>query len=244
MKPAAYAAVVFAALLLPAESFATQVTLTFDSGGYDPTIVSPSGAEHGPFDWIESGVRIAGFWAADVATPEGTYLQGHTHLTSKSYNPPGLAERTHSLTGDLVGLEISLLNGGRFDLVSLDYDVESLDTTDPKLQRLPWSFAVDDPKVVLSELFDPTLSDFESQWTAYDALEDGVFNSHDWHTLSVDDFQGVTRILISQTAFQTYFDNIVIDILAPSLATPEPPTSLLMGLGFAVLVRRRTSARA
>jgi len=244
MKLPLYAAAVFAALLLPADAFATLVTLTFDSGGYDPTIVAPSGAEHGPFDWIEAGVRIAGFWAADVATPDGTYLQGHTHLTSKPYNPPGLAERTHSLTGDLVGLEISLLNGGTFDLVSLDYDVETLDTTDPQLQRLPWSFDVGDPKIVISELFDPTASDFESQWTAYDALEDGVFSSHDWHTLSVDDFQGVTRILISQTAFQTYLDNIVIDISAPPPATPEPPTTLLVGLGLVALARRRAPARA
>lgn len=228
-------------LLVPAVSSAIPVTLTFDSGAYDPTITSPSGIEHGPFDWLESGVRIAGFWAIDVGTAQGGYLQGHTHIDSDPDILTGFAEKTHSWTGDLQGLEISLINGGTFDLVSIDYDIEALDAWTDYQQRLPWSFAVEDPQIVVTESFDPSAPDFESQWTAFDALEDGNWRTRDWHTLSVTGFDDVTSVMISQTAFLTWIDNIVIDVHGPTVPVPEPSTAMLLGLGLAGLTRRRTT---
>ena len=178
MKLSTFAAAFLLLLSGSTSASAIQFTVTFDSGGYDTTIFDPD--HHGPYDWMESGVRVAGFWAEDIGTPSGSIAaHGHTHLRVDSGNPTGNAERAHSLTGDLSGLEIRLENGLLFDLVSIDYDVSALTSTDPNAQRLPWSYAVNDPHFLVAGQLDPTASDFESQWTAFAAPTDGNWRTHD-----------------------------------------------------------------
>ena len=65
--------------LFPECAAADIVVITFDQGFEDPNIVASGPGIHGPFDWLESGVRIAGFWAIDVGTPGSFFEQGHLH---------------------------------------------------------------------------------------------------------------------------------------------------------------------
>ena len=108
--------------LTPGLAAAVPVILTFDTGEYDDTIPDPGGDEHGPYDWLEAGVRITGLWAADVGTAGAYWKQGHTHLQLDGIGGGiGFAEAYHAWTNDLLGLYITLENGGTFDVISLDY---------------------------------------------------------------------------------------------------------------------------
>ena len=241
-------------LALPLTALATPVTLTFDLGAEDTSISDPTGEFHGPYAWLEAGARIDGFWAQKVGTPNGEYVLGHTHRSDNVYQPNEIApfgfvaEYTHAFTDDLQGLVISLESGGTFDLLSIDYDVwfpERLD--DENLQRLPWSFAASDPKILLATGFDPSAADFESQWTAFDAISDlDEPGEGDWHTLDLSGagLTNLTSIMISQTAAATWLDNIVIDVHDSVTPVPEPSSALLIGLGLSLLTRGRRDESA
>lgn len=235
-----------ALLLLPSLAGATLVTIDFEIGDYDPTITDPTGEFHGPYDWLEGGVRVAGFWAQNVGQPDGALVQGHTHRAKNPSHPGGgrYAEYTHAFTNDLQGLVISLESGASFDLVSIDYDIAWTEIpSDPILQRLPWSFGAADPRIAIAYGFDPSQADFESQWATFSALNDPDPYASDWHTLSLAGagFTNVTSIWISQTAAQTYLDKIVIDVHGGTMPVPEPSVALLVGLGLGVLASRGRS---
>jgi len=226
---------VLAFTLTASTSTAALMTLTFDTGAYDPNI---SGGPHGPYDWIESGARIAGFWAVDVGTLGATWEQGHTHLSS-SRQPGGRSqvEAMHSWQNDLQGIEITLESGAQFDLISLDYKVVELDRPNHRhYGRLPWSYAVETPKIITTDSFDPTLTDFEGQWDAWEAAPSGP-----WRTLQFTGMSDLTNLMISQTAHSILIDNIVIDVEGASTPIPEPDTAVLLGLGLVGLAQRRTS---
>lgn len=229
---------------------AVPITVTFDRGGLDETIYDPD--YHGPYAWVEEGVRVSGFWAEQVGQPTGHHVTGHIHpgdnvLVESERAPYGYqAESTHSWTDGLQGLVITLENGGTFDLISMDYDVWFLERTeDPAFDLLPWSWDPSDPKILVSESFDPSLPDFESQWTAFDAISNlDAPGEGDWHTVDFaasGGFTNLTSIMITQSAALTWFDNIVIDTNTTT-PVPEPSTALLLGLGL--MAAARTGRRA
>lgn len=235
---------------LPLTAGAELITITFDRGYDDTSITDPTGEYHGPYAWIEEGVRVSGFWAEDVGTASGSYGLGHYHPSENLWQPNDqathgfVAEYTHAYTNDLQGLDITLESGGTFDLVSLRYDIWYLERLDdPQLQRLPWSFGADDPRIIATDSFDPSLSDFESQWSTFSAIyEEGFGDEGNWHTVdftSTPGFTGLSSVLISQTSALAFIDHIVIDTNPGSNPVPEPSTALLFGLGLMGAARYR-----
>jgi len=238
MKLLTRAVLIVALISFAGLASANQITLTFDTGAFDETILPEnSGGLHGPYAWLENGARIEGFWAEDVGTPGGFYQQGHLHpVDGRPGRDTGVKESTHAWTNGLQGLEITLDNGATFDLISIDFRVNELERAgDPLLQRLPWSYAVGDPHLLAAASFDPTVADFESQWTGY-----AVTQTVAWQTLTFSGFENLTSVLISQSAHNVWLDNIVIEV-HPMLPIPEPSMALLMGLGLVALARRRST---
>lgn len=234
----ARAALVLLLLSVPGLASATPLTLTFDVGAWDETITPEnSGGLHGPYAWMENGARIEGFWATDVGTTAGDYQQGHLHpVDGRVGRDTGVYESTHSWTGDMLGLIITLDTGGTFDLVSIDYKVTSLERTgDPLQERLPWTYDVSDPHLLAATSYDPTNPDIEADWTGFAAAETA------WTTLTFTGFDDLTSVLLTQTAHNYWLDNIVIEVhdMGP---VPEPSTALLIGLGLGVLATGRRRA--
>jgi len=226
--------------IAPGVASATRMTLTFDDGAYDETILYPGGNLHGPYDWVESnGIRAAGFWAVDVGTPSAFFQLGHTHVQPNfSGRPDGQYERMHSWTSDLQGLYISLESGVSFDVISIDYSIKERDTTTPDLQRLDWAAGPDDAQLLLSTSFDPTASNLESQWTQF-AIDDKGLPYTPWFTQLISGFEGVDGFYLSHTLAGLAIDSIVLEVQSAS-SVPEPTSALLVGLGLVGLATRRS----
>lgn len=245
------------AVLLPlllAAGPAASLVITFEepAGLYDPD--HPGGGEHGPYDWIEAGARYSGFWLTQVGTPDGGSQIGHTHLASTIYSGH-IGDQPHSWVGDLQGGVVSLIGGGAFDVVSIDYRIVSRETppnVDPWTyfeQRLPWSRPVEDVHLLLATEVDPAAPDFatfESQFTAFDIDDGSVLDlgggEVDWRrpaaevpqrTLTVSGFENVTEFYITHTGNYVVIDDIVI--VPHAVAVPEPGSATLVALGLGIL---------
>jgi len=230
-----------ALLMVPSIASATLMTLTFDDGAYDESIVYTGGELHGPYDWVESnGIRAAGVWAFDVGTPGAIFQQGHTHL-APDYFGNDYRERMHSWTDDLQGLVISLESGQAFDIVSIDYSIRNReDLSDPYQQRLDWVWGPEDAQLLLSTSFDPTVADLESQWTNI-SVDDFGLPYNPWFTTNVSGFTNITSFYLSHTINQMQVNNIVLNVYDVD-PIPEPSTALLIGLGLTALASRRQQA--
>lgn len=253
----AVAIAVFAlAVAWPCAAFAEQRTLTFETppGDFDPD--DPGGGEHGPYDWLENGIRYSGFWYTDVGTPAGSEQRGHTHLGGAPYGG-NVGDGPHSWNGALQGGRISLENGGHFRLVSVDYRVEERDVPPDAgiwtelSMRLPWTVPVSDVHLVVSESVDPVAPDFptfEAQFAMFDIddgsmldLGDGTFDplrpdaSLMLQTLPIEGFDDVEEVYLSHTGSLVYLDNIVIDTLPQGVEQPLPGPGLLLAPELACL---------
>jgi hypothetical protein len=252
------------ALLLGAvfSSAASALTITFEepAGMYDPG--DPGGGEHGPYSWIEGGARYSGFWFDDVGTPQGASQIGHTHLNINGFGGHN-SDLPHSWVDDLQGGLVTLIGGGAFDVVSIDYRIEQreiepgIDPWSYFEQRQPWSVPAEDVHLLLATSVNPVAVDFatfESQFTAFDIDDGSVLDlgngMTDWRrpagdlmmqTLNVTGFDGITSLYISHTAHFVWIDNIVIR--PSSLPTPEPGTATLLALGLGLLAHRRSKRR-
>ena len=199
---------------------AETVVITFDQGFEDPTIINPGGEIHGPFDWLESGVRIAGFWATDIGGPGAKFQQGHLHPQPGFGGPQdGIAESMHAWTDDLQGLYITIENGATFSLVSIDYSVSYPESTNSDTQRYPWSFGVDDAQLLIATSFDPTVSDIEGQWTPFSAPT-ALYDP--WFTRPITGFDDVSGVFVTQSAAGLRVDTIVLEVASVVVGEPVP----------------------
>ena len=235
----------------------TLVTITFSpSQGYFDDSPRPPGATGRP-DFIQDGVRYAGFRFENPGTPTGdNYFVAHTHIRGMFQTAAGgWADAPHSFRDELQGARITVEDGSRFELVSIDYHIVArYDATPPappvrsQFERLPWSQPEDDVAIIVApevQIATPTFQDFEDQWSVYSIDDGSHFDNGDgttdpsrpaagipMQTLYFSGFENLEELFIAQTGRETIFDNLVIRIHDGDSQIPEPGTALLIMTGL------------
>ena len=240
-------------VLSPLSSQASSmVTVTFQGGAFD-TAPRPPGVIGRP-DYLQAGVRYGAFWFEDVGTPEAYEKIPHTHVWGGLNSPAGSrADYPHSWRDGFQGALITIEDGSRFDLVSLDYKIIQrypVPLTPSQFERLPWSYPLDDVHILATESVEIATSDFvdfESQWTAVPiddgseldlggGLTDPAFPAAgipmQTLTFSGSDFENLSQIHIGMTGREMAFDNIVLRVLEDGTSIPEPGTATLLLTGL------------
>ncbi|ACK65145.1 hypothetical protein PCC8801_1070 [Rippkaea orientalis PCC 8801] len=156
--------------------------------------------------FVEDGVNVEAFSARQTGGDPGHFHEGGHFHASNSY------EAQHYTAGDnLLGVKLTLANGGSFDLVSLDYQLRNI------ASGIINGFTADDIKILITTNFNPT-EPVLGQFVEYSIGND---ITQPFQTLSLTTFENMTQVYIASSA-GVNFDNIT---LAP---IPEP--SLLLGL--------------
>lgn len=243
------------ALLLAGPAAGSPITITFDSGGYDPNPAPCN--QHGPYDYLEGGARIEGFWLQDYGLPSAEVICGHTHIDTTSY--PGVtgdAIKNHQWKDGVQGIRITLENNQAFSVLSIDTRVSErwFGDTKPQFERPDWSWDADDVHMLVSTTFNlanslnHSLTQIESYFTAYSIDDQTIYSYGDaqgntqtrpnrpgrttpFSTTQLQNNIGTEFYFLSTGG--TYFDNIVL------VETPEPGTAVLLGLGLAFLGARQ-----
>ncbi|MCH2187562.1 PEP-CTERM sorting domain-containing protein [Myxococcota bacterium] len=243
------------------------VTITFSpSGGAFDDSPRPPGATGRP-DFIQQGVRYAGFRFDNPGTPSGdNHFVAHTHIRGMFQTAAnGWADAPHSFRDELQGARISVEDGSKFDLVSIDYHVVKryveprMPPARSQFERLPWSQPANDVAIIVApevEIATPTFQEFENQWSFY-SIDDGTeFDNGDgttdpsrpaagipMQTLYFSGFDNLEQLFIAQTGGETIFDNLVIRVHDGDSQIPEPGTALLIMTGLLWVGIRQTRTR-
>ena len=162
------------ALVLAGPAVGSPITITFDSGGFDP---NPAPCNyHGPYDYLEGGARIEGVWLQDYGLPSAEIICGHTHIGTTAYvGATGNAIKNHQWRDGIQAMRITLENNQAFSVLSIDTRIRDrwLGETQPLFERPDWSWDADDVHMLVSNTFDlanslnHSLTQIESYFTAY-----------------------------------------------------------------------------
>lgn len=155
--------------------------------------------------FIEDGFNVEAFSAQDIGSPTAFYSEGGHFHPSNSYEAQHFSE-----VDWLLGVYLTLVDGGIFSLQSLDYQLR--DNT-----RAIDGYSTDDTKILISTTFDPT-QPVLGQFTEYSLGSDlpDMFE-----TLNPTGFKDITQVYIASSG-DVNFDNITVN------SVPEPGT--LVGL--------------
>ena len=197
------------AMLLVGSGETKAATITLDSEIYTSDVNTCSSPLTKAECFMEKGFNVAAFSAQEIGTDAAFFNEhGHFHA-SNSYE----AQHFSNESG-LLGLFITLKNGGEFNLESLDYQLrENVDAID--------GHTTDDTKILISTTFDPTMS-VVGQFTEYSIGND---ISSPFETLSIEGFENITQVFIASSG-DVNFDNINL------IPVPEPTSILgLLALG-------------
>ena len=155
--------------------------------------------------FIEDGFNVEAFSAQNIGTSTAFYSEGGHFHSSNSY------EAQHFSDVDrLLGIYLTLPNGGSFSLKSLDYQLR--DNT-----RAISGYSTDDTKILISTTFDPT-QPVLGQFVEY-SLGSDLFPM--FETLTLSGFEDITQVYIASSG-DVNFDNITTNTI------PEPGS--LVGL--------------
>ncbi len=149
-------------------------------------------------NFVEEGLRVEGFWAPNDETG---FVRGHFHQLWRNYETSHGWESSPGLGPDRNGIYISRVDGGAFDLISLDYQVQGV---------------LSAARIWIGTSFDPTLPP-GPQLTAFDVLAEP-----DFETLQIPGFTGVTQLFILAELSEDDQERIAWDNLV--MATSEPLT--------------------
>jgi hypothetical protein len=121
----------------------------------------------------ERGMHVEGMWVPNDGTE---FITGHFHSLADGLETSHGFETAPGLGGDLQGFYIEAIDGGTFDLVSLDYELQA---------STPAS------NILVSEVYDPLLP-AASQFTAYPIVPEGAYE-----TLVFSEFWDLTTLFIA-----------------------------------------------
>ncbi|MGK7954971.1 MAG: PEP-CTERM sorting domain-containing protein [Crocosphaera sp.] len=166
--------------------------------------------------FLEDGFNVEAFSALQIGSPTAFYSEGGHFHSRNSY------EAQHYSDGDrLLGVYLTLENGGLFSLESLDYQLR--DNT-----RAIDGYSTNDTKVLISTNFDPmepVLGQFQ-EYSLGSELPDM------FETLTLSEFENITQLYIASSG-DVNFDNINLTTTeTPEENTPIsiPESSTLVGL--------------
>ncbi|EAZ89067.1 PEP-CTERM sorting domain-containing protein [Crocosphaera chwakensis] len=211
-------------------------TIEFDADMYaysNPNTCTPKLAPDNKC-FVEDGFNVEAFSGRNTGStgsdPGHFHEGGHFHA-SNSY------EAQHfSAVDRLLGVYLTLANGGTFSLESLDYQLR--DNT-----RAISGYSTDDTKILISTTFDPT----QPVLGQFTEVSVGNELGLPFQTLNLTDFQNITQVYIASSG-DVNFDNLTTTEIPENNdpnSVPEPGTLVgLLTLGsMGFCFRRKESQR-
>ena len=204
---------------------ADAAIINFDAETYEfsnPNTCTPQLPNTGGRCFVEDGVNVEAFSAQKIGSSAAFFSEGAHFHSSNSY------EAQHFSAEDrLLGVYLTLVNGGRFSLASLDYQLR--DTAD-----VINGFPTNNIKMLISPEFDPT-KPVTSQFTE---ISLGSNTALPFETLVFSEFDDINQVYIASSG-GVNFDNIDVK------PVPEPSTILgfIMVLGSGGILKRKSSEK-
>ncbi|MEL4895672.1 PEP-CTERM sorting domain-containing protein [Crocosphaera sp. Alani8] len=211
---------------LSAEARAAVIDLDADVYAYsNENTCNPLLPDTGGKCFVEDGFNVEAFSAQGIGTEDAFFSEGSHFHARGSYEA-----QHYSDVDRLLGIYLTLVDGGTFSLESLDYQLR--DNT-----RAISGYSTDDTKILISTTFDPT-QPVSGQFVEYSLGSDlpSMFE-----TLDITGFENITQVYISSSG-DVNFDNITTSEIpegADPNSVPEPGTLLgLLTLGTMGFVSR------
>ncbi len=158
---------------------------------------------------LEKGFNVEAFSAQEIGSPSAYFSDSSHFHASNSYE----AQHFNNEFG-LLGLFITLEDGGLFSLTSFDYQLR-------QNENAISDYTTDDTKILISTTFDPTIP-VSGQFMEYSIGDD---TSLPFQTLSIEGFEDISQVYIASSG-DVNFDNINV------VPVPEPASTLgLLTLG-------------
>ncbi|MDJ0729410.1 MAG: PEP-CTERM sorting domain-containing protein [Crocosphaera sp.] len=182
--------------------------IEFDADTYafsNPNTCTPQLPDTGGKCFIEDGFNVEAFSAQEIGSPTAFYSEGAHFHSRNSYEAQHFSE-----VDRLLGIYLTLPNGGTFSLQSLDYQLR--DNT-----RAISGYSTDDTKILISTTFDPN-QPVLGQFMEYSLGNDlpAMFQ-----TLNLSEFEDITQVYIASSG-DVNFDNITTNSI--------PESSTVVGL--------------
>lgn len=192
--------------------------IEFDADIYafsNPNTCTPQLPDTGGKCFVEDGVNVEAFSARLIGTTEAFYSEGGHFHSRNSYEAQHFSKSddTVSDVGEsdrLLGIYLTLTNGGLFSLNSLDYQLR-------RNERSIAGYTPDDTNILISPTFEPTM-DVLGQFTEISLGND---INQPFQTLALSEFDNITQVYITSSG-DVNFDNITL--------TPIPEPTSLLGL--------------